>query len=109
MPKILVCGNDDTRESLKSILGDLYNLILTEDQGQCLDVLYHAKDISHLLIDYLVGDEFPQKIKKEYPALRIVLILDRKSTLKPKEILALGAHKPLSKPLLTDKVIASLK
>jgi DNA-binding NtrC family response regulator len=108
MPKILICGNDNTRESLKAILGDLYNLILTEDSKQCLECLRNAIDITILFIDLSVGEEMIHQIKEKYPKLKVIAIADKKSSKPLKELQSIGFSGQVTKPFRPEPVLAFL-
>ena len=82
--KILICDDEECiRESLKLILADHYDLILTENGEQCLEVLEKSKDIGLVLIDIKMpkvhGLEILKKIKEKRPDLKVVIVTGYKS------------------------------
>ena len=75
--KILILAqSENTRESLKLILGDFYNLILTDTAEQCQECLQHGKDITCLLVDQDALDKIAAKAPE---GLKVIAINDGKS------------------------------
>ena len=69
--KILICDDEEgIRESLKLILGDHYDLILTDSGKQCLQCLDNDKTIGLLLLDIKMpkinGLEILKAVKEKY-------------------------------------------
>ncbi|MBN1869074.1 MAG: response regulator [Candidatus Omnitrophica bacterium] len=83
--KILICDADESiRESLKLVLSDHYDLILTDNGEQCLDCLEHDKTIGLVLLDMqtarINGLEGSKAIKEKHPALNIIAVTNNKSS-----------------------------
>ena len=82
--KILICDDEEgIRESLKLILGDIYELIVTDSGEQCLEVLKHAKEVGVVLLDIKMpkvhGLDILEQIKKEHPEIAVVIVTGYKS------------------------------
>ncbi|HOD12130.1 MAG TPA: response regulator [Candidatus Omnitrophota bacterium] len=112
--KILVVDDElGVRESLKLILGDHYNLILTEDGAQALDCLKNAPDIGLILMDIKMpemnGLEVLAEIKKVYPTLPVVMITGYKCVETAAEAVKLGACGYIVKPFKSDEILKKVK
>lgn len=85
MSKILVYSVEErTRESVKLILSDIYDLILTDSLEQCLEVIKNA-EIRILLLDIDKQDKTAEIIKKvtsEKPDIKIVTLGWKEETVK---------------------------
>lgn len=114
MKKILICHPDEaTRESIKLILSDHYDMILTADFSASLDVLKHAKDIFLFLLKIDSSKEFSPKNVKEtlgdYPELKIMVLSERKFNVKAEEAVKQGATGVLSIPFKMEEILAIAK
>ena len=112
--KILICDDEEgIRESLKLILGDHYNLILTADGQQCLDCLENAKDIGLVLLDIKMpqinGLDVLKIIKDKYPAINVVVITGYKSVETASEATNLGASGYITKPFKAEEILEKVK
>ena len=112
--RILICDDEEgIRESLKLILSDNYDLILTEDGEQCLNCIKNSKDIGLVLIDIkmpkLNGLEVLQQIKEQRPDLKVIVITGYKSVETATEAVRLGASGYIVKPFKSDEIIATVK
>ena len=72
--KVLICDDEEgIRESLKLILEDHYELVLTQNGRECLDCLENAADIGLVLLDIKMpqinGLEVLPQIKEKHPGL----------------------------------------
>ena len=111
---ILICDDEEgIRESLKLILGDSYDLILTEDGAQCLEILKNAADIGLVLIDIKMpkvnGLEILGEIKKKYPDLKVVVVTGYKSVETANEAVKLGASGYIVKPFKSEEILATAR
>ena len=106
MKKILICSpKESLRESLKLILGNIYDLILTDSPEQCCDILTSAK-IGTLLIDYTEGiPEVLSKISAQKNRPKTIAILNPRQDSLAKEAKQLGAAGYLTTPLKADEVL----
>ena len=112
--KILIVDDEEgVRESLKLILGEQYDLILTEDGTQALDCLKNAPDIGLVLMDIKMpkmnGLEVLAEMKKEYPKLNVILITGYKSVETAAEAVKLGACGYIVKPFKSDEILKAVK
>lgn len=110
MGKILICHPDEkTRESLKSILCDHYELILTNDFNQGLDILEHAKDITLFLLNIDSSKEFgPKNVKavlEDHPKLKILVLSEQKFKAKTEEAVKNGAVGALNRPFKPEDIL----
>lgn len=110
--KILICDDEEgIRESLKLILEDHYDLILTSDSEQCLDCLAHTADIDLVMLDIKMpnknGLETLKEIKDKHPNQKVMMVTGYQSVELISELTELGADgyvtKPFSKEDLLDK------
>ncbi len=78
--KILICDDEDgVRESLKALLSDHFNLVMTDSGQQCLDTLNTNKDkIAAILLDIkmpkMSGLDVLAEIKHKFPKLPVIMI-----------------------------------
>lgn len=112
--KILIVDDEEgVRESLKLILGEQYDLILTEDGTQALDCLKNAPDIGLVLMDIKMpkmnGLEVLAEMKKEYPKLSVILITGYKSVETAAEAVKLGACGYIVKPFKSDEILKAVR
>ena len=108
--KVLIVDDElGIRESLKLILSEKYELVLTDSGEQCLDILKHAKDIGIVLLDIKMpkinGLEILKSIKNDHPALPVIMITGYKSVDTAAEAAALGAQGYIVKPFKSDEII----
>ena len=112
--KILICDDEEgIRESLKLILGDYYELIVTNEGEKCLDILKNAPDVRLVLLDIKMpkvsGLEILQKIKEKYPKLNVIIITGYKSVETAAEAVRLGASGYIVKPFKSDEILATAR
>lgn len=112
--KILICDDEEgIRESLKLILEDHYELIVTEGGEQCLDCLENADDIGLLLLDIKMpqvnGLEILPQIKEKHPELKVVIVTGYKSVETATEASRLGACGYIVKPFKSDEILSTVE
>jgi DNA-binding NtrC family response regulator len=112
--KILIVDDEEgVRESLKLILGDHYNLILTEDGVQALDCLKNAPDIALVLMDIKMpkmnGLEVLGEMKKQRPDLQVIMITGYKAVETAAEAVRLGACGYIVKPFKSEEILKMVK
>ena len=108
--KILICDDEEgIRESLKLILGDHYDLILTDSGEQCLQCLDNDKTIGLVLLDIKMpkinGLEILRAIKEKYPELSVIIVTGYKSVETAAEASSLGASGYIVKPFKSDEIL----
>ncbi len=114
MKKILICHPDEaTRESLKLLLCDHYELILTNSFEQGLDILNNAKDVFLYLLNIDSTKEFsPKNVKAvldDYPKLKVIVLSDRKFNAKAEEAVKYGAVVAVNTPYKSEELLAIAK
>jgi len=112
--KILICDDEEgIRESLKLILGDHYDLILTESSEQALQCLDNNKDIGLALLDIKMpkvnGLETLKAIKEKCPDLNVIIVTGYKSVETASEASSLGASGYIVKPFKSDEILETVK
>ena len=111
--KILICDDEEgIRESLKLILCDDYELILTRDGTQCLDCLANSRDIGLVLLDIKMpqvnGLEVLKEIKETFK-VNVIMITGYKSVETAAEAVRLGACGYIVKPFKSDEILEMVK
>jgi DNA-binding NtrC family response regulator len=114
MSKILICHPDETtRESLKLILSDHTEMILTDTISQSIDCLKNAKDIGVLLLNVDASKEFsPLNVKhiiKDHPKLKVISITEHKVKTKGADAIHNGASGNIIKPFKSDEILSMIK
>lgn len=112
--KILIVDDEEgVRESLKLILSDHYNLILTENSTQALDCIKNAPDISLVLMDIKMpkinGLEILKKMKEARSNLKVIIITGYKSVETAAEAVRLGACDYIVKPFKSEDILRAVK
>lgn len=112
--KILICDDEEgIRESLKLILSDHYQLILTEDSEQCLDCLAHTPDVDLVMLDIKMpnknGLETLQDIKSKHPNQKVMIVTGYQSVELISEITQLGANGYVTKPFDSNQILLKIK
>ncbi len=108
--KVLIVDDEEgIRESLKLILADHYDLILTENGEQCLECIDKAKDIGLVLIDIKMpkvnGLEILSQIKKKRPSLKVIVVTGYRSVETASEAVRLGAAGYIVKPFKSEEIL----
>ena len=108
--KILICdGEEDIRESLKLILGDHYDLILTDSGEQCLETLDRETSIGLVLLDIKMpkvnGLDALKSIKERHPGTNVIIITGYKSGETAVEDTKPGAAGYIVKPLKSEEIL----
>lgn len=108
--KILICDDEEgVRESLKLILSDHYDLILTENGEQALECLTNSNDIGLVLMDIKMpktnGLDILKQVKETYPELKVIIITGYKSVETATEAVRLGASGYIVKPFKSDEIL----
>lgn len=112
--KILICDDEEgIRESLKLILADHYDLVLTENGAQCLECLDHTRDVGLILIDIKMpqknGLEILKTIKEKHPELKVIVVTGYKSVETATEAVRLGASGYIVKPFKAEEILNMAK
>ena len=112
--KILICDDEEgIRESLKLILGDFYELIVTDHGKQALECLKNSKDIGLVLVDIKMpqvnGLEVLKTIKEKHPRVNVIVVTGYKSVETAAEAVRLGASGYIVKPFKSDEILATVR
>jgi DNA-binding NtrC family response regulator len=112
--KILICDDEEgIRESLKLILADHYDLILTDNGEQCLQCLNNDQDIGLVLLDIKMpkvnGLDILKQIKENCPHVNTVIITGYKSVETASEAASLGASGYIVKPFKSDEILNTVE
>ncbi|MCA9394887.1 MAG: response regulator [Candidatus Omnitrophica bacterium] len=108
--KILICDDEEgIRESLKLILEDHYDLILTADSEQCLDCLAHTPDVDLVMLDIKMpnknGLETLKEIKARHSSQKVMMVTGYQSVELISELTELGAEGYVTKPFAKEELL----
>ena len=112
--KVLIVDDEEgIRESLKLILSDHYDVILTDGCEQALEVLGHAKDIGIVLLDIKMrkvhGLDVLKEIKAKHPKVKVIMVTGYKSVETAAEAARLGASGYVVKPFKSEEILETVK
>jgi len=112
--KILICDDEEgIRESLKLILADHYELVLTDNSEQCLEFLKNDPAIGAVLLDIKMpkthGLDVLKEIKEKYPAQKVIIITGYRSVETASEAAGLGADGYIVKPFESKGILDSIR
>ncbi|MBP9854369.1 MAG: response regulator [Candidatus Omnitrophica bacterium] len=112
--KVLICDDEEgIRESLKLILEEHYELIVTEDSHQCLDCLKHGENIGVVLLDIKMpnrnGLDTLKEIKEKHPKQKVVIVTGYQSVELLAEMQKLGADGYITKPFDSKEILRVVK
>ncbi len=112
--KILIVDDEEgIRESLKLILGDHYDLTLTDNGEQCLQCLENDETIGLVLLDIKMpkvnGLDVLKGIKQKHPDLNVIIVTGYKSVETASEATSLGASGYIIKPFKSDEILKSVE
>ena len=113
-PKVLIVDDEEgIRESLKLILSDHYDLILTDSDEQALRCLDKDPSVGLVLMDIKMpkvnGLDALKQMKAKRPALNVIIITGYKSVETACEATALGASGYIVKPFKSDEILSTVK
>lgn len=111
--KILIVDDEEgIRESLKLILSDYYEIILTDGGDQALEVLSHTNDIGIVLLDIKMrkthGLDVLKEIKSKYPKVKVIMVTGYKSVETALEATKLGAVGYVVKPFKGQEILETV-
>ena len=112
--KILICDDEEgVRESLKLILEDHYELIVTDRGEQCLECLQNSKDIGLALLDIKMpkidGLDLLKIIKEKHPNLNVIIVTGYRSVDTATEAARRGACGYIVKPFKSEEILQAAK
>ncbi|VAX37943.1 hypothetical protein MNBD_UNCLBAC01-420 [hydrothermal vent metagenome] len=112
--KILICDDDQsTREGLKTILAEQYDLILCDSHVQCMECLTQDQNVGLVMLDIKMpeanGIETLKEIKEKHKSLPVALITGYSSTEIANEAAQSGADSYLTKPFKAEDILATVE
>jgi DNA-binding NtrC family response regulator len=112
--KVLIVDEEEgIRESLKLILSDHYDLILTDSAEQALRCLDKDPTIGLALIGIKTPKannlEMLKNIKNERPGLNVIILTNDKSAETVNEAASLGASGHIVKPFKSDEILDTVR
>ena len=114
IPKILVVDDEEgIRESLKLILGDHYDIILTDSGEQALRLVEGDPAIALVLMDIKMpkvdGLDVLKEMKAKRPGLKVIMVTGYKAVETASEAARLGASGYIIKPFKSDEILNTVK
>lgn len=114
IPKILVVDDEEgIRESLKLILGDHYDIILTDSGEQALRLVEGDPAIALVLMDIKMpkvdGLDVLKEMKAKRPSLKVIMVTGYKAVETASEAARLGASGYIIKPFKSDEILNTVK
>ena len=114
IPKILVVDDEEgIRESLKLILGDHYDIILTDSGEQALRLVEGDPAIALVLMDIKMpkvdGLDVLKAMKAKRPNLNVVMVTGYKAVETAGEAARLGAVGYIVKPFKANEILDTVK
>ena len=112
--KILICDDEPgMRESFKLILGEQYDLILTENGQQCLECLKNNTDVKLVLLDIKIpqahGLDILQTIKQQFPQINVIMVTGYQSVEMASEASRRGADGYIIKPFKSSDILEAVE
>lgn len=109
-PRILICDDEEgIRESLKLILGNQYDLVMSCSGKECLEQLERQRDIKLVLLDIKMpkqnGLEVTREIKRLRPDIKIIIVTGYASPEIAQEAMSFGADDYIPKPFETKEIL----
>lgn len=113
-PKILIIDDEEgIRESLKLILADHYELIVTNSGEQGIDSINDENNIGLVLLDIKMpkvnGLEILKQIKDKHPDLNVIIVTGYKSVETASEASKLGASGYIVKPFKSEEILETVE
>ncbi len=112
--KILIIDDEEgIRESLKLILSDHYELVLTDGGEQAMGILDNDKTIGVVLLDIKMrkvhGLDVLKQIKEKHPKIKVIMVTGYKSVETAAEAAKLGASGYIVKPFKAEEILETVK
>ncbi len=111
--KILICDDEEgVRESLRLVLNDRYDLIITSGGEECLETLKNSKDIGLVLLDIKMpivgGLDVLAKIREDYSSIPVIMVSGYQSVEAANECTRLGITDYISKPFHSVDILQTV-
>lgn len=112
--KILIVDDEEgIRESLKLILADYYNLILTDKGEEAAQLIEHDPTIALVLLGSKMsktgGLDVLKTIKAKAPKINIVVLTSHRLVGATSEATRLGASDYIVKPFKSEEILNTVK
>jgi DNA-binding NtrC family response regulator len=112
--KVIICDDESgIREALGLILGNHYEIILTESGVQCIDCLANSKDVELVLLDIkmpqLNGIDVLKVIRERHPEMKVIIVSGYQSVETAAESVRLGVCGYITKPFKREDVLATVQ
>ena len=112
--KVLIVDDEEgIRESLKLILGDHYDIILTDSGEQALRLVEGDPAIALVLMDIKMpkvnGLDVLKAMKAKRPDLNVIMVTGYKAVETASEAARLGAVGYIIKPFKSDEILNTVK
>jgi len=112
--KVLVVDDEEgIRESLKLILGDHYDIILTDSGEQALRLVEGDPAIGLVLMDIKMpkvdGLDVLKEMKAKRPSLKVIMVTGYKAVETASEAARLGASGYIIKPFKSDEILNTVR
>ena len=112
--KILIIDDEEgIRESLKLILEDHYELVLTENSTQALEILGNDPSIALVLLDIKMpkvnGLDVLKMIKEKSSGIGVIMVTGYRSVETASEAIRLGANGYILKPFKSEEILETVK
>jgi len=111
--KILICDDEVViRESLKLILGEIYDLSFCTNGKECLDIITQGRSFNLILLDIKMpianGLDTLRKIKKNNTQHKVIIVTGYRSFDTAQEAIKAGALDYIVKPFDSKNVLESV-
>src|SRR3989338_9718110 len=112
--KVLVVDDEEgIRESLKLILGDHYDIILTDSGEQALRLVEGDPAIALVLMDIKMpkvdGLDVLKEMKSKRPGLKVIMVTGYKAVETAGEAARLGAVGYIVKPFKSNEILSTVQ
>jgi len=112
--KVLICDDEEgIRESLKLILSDHYELILTDNGEGAIACLDNNKTIGLVLLDVKMpkvnGLDILKAIKEKHPQMNVIMVTGYKLVETASEAAKLGAVGYIVKPFEAKEILEAVR
>ncbi len=112
--KVLIIDDEEgIRESLKLILEDHFEMILTESGFEALEILKNDREIGVVLLDIkmpkIQGLDILKAIKNAHPRLPVIMVTGYRMVETASEAARLGAQGYIIKPFKSEEILETVK
>lgn len=113
-PKVLIVDDEEgIRESLKLILSDDYDVILTDSGAQALSIVEHDPAIGVVMMDIkmpkISGLDVLKEMKAKRPGIRVIMVTGYRSVETAGEATSRGANGYIVKPFKANEILETVR